>query len=267
VVYGLLIQDVTGAPSPNGAFWSIAVEAQLYVLLPLLLLLVRRRGVALMLFAVTLPVLVVGTLAPSVPVIDLFTRFTPQLAVGFTLGVVAAGIATDGRWHRAPFLWLAVGASLPPLTLIAVMGSTWTIEHYFWVDLSVMPAIALLLAAIGAGQARHVSGVLDVLPLRSLGGFSYSLYLIHAPIVVAVAALVVRPRLGPGVPALWMTLAIAVPLAVVASRLFAAAFDLPFQRHKSWSALHAAAKARLRWLRIGEHRRSGALEEDGNSAT
>ncbi len=39
VVYGLLVQDVTGAPSPNGAFWSIAIEAQLYVLLPLLFLL------------------------------------------------------------------------------------------------------------------------------------------------------------------------------------------------------------------------------------
>ena len=54
-----------------------------------------------------------------------------------------------------PFLWLAVVASLPPLALIAVMGSTWTIEHYFWVDLAVMPAIALLLAAIGAGRARR----------------------------------------------------------------------------------------------------------------
>ncbi|MCM3612805.1 acyltransferase family protein, partial [Planococcus sp. MERTA32b] len=42
VVYGSLLQDVTGAPSPNGAFWSIAIEAQLYVVLPLMLLLVRR---------------------------------------------------------------------------------------------------------------------------------------------------------------------------------------------------------------------------------
>ena len=44
VVYGLLIQDITGAPSPNGAFWSIAIEAQLYVVLPLLLVFVRKRA-------------------------------------------------------------------------------------------------------------------------------------------------------------------------------------------------------------------------------
>src|SRR5262249_27129503 len=30
VVYGLLLQDIFGSPSPNGAFWSIAIEAQLY---------------------------------------------------------------------------------------------------------------------------------------------------------------------------------------------------------------------------------------------
>ena len=42
VVNGLLVQNLVGAPSPNRAFWSIAVEAQLYVLFPLLLLMVRR---------------------------------------------------------------------------------------------------------------------------------------------------------------------------------------------------------------------------------
>ncbi len=267
VVYGLLVQDVTGAPSPNGAFWSIAIEAQLYVLLPLLLLLVRRSGLALMFVVVTVPVLVIGTFAPSVPVIDLFTRFTPQLAVGFTIGVVAAGIARDERWQRLPLLWLAVGAAVPPLALIAAMGSTWTIEHYFWVDLAVLPAMGLLLAAIGAGKAPRVSRTVDVAPIRSLGGFSYSLYLIHAPIVVAVAALVVRPRVGTGVSALLLMLLIALPLALVAARLFAALFDLPFQRHKSWSALRAAAQARLRSWRGGRSRTFGVAEGEGTSAT
>jgi len=262
VIYGLLLQDVTGAPSPNGAFWSIAVEAQLYVLLPVLLVVARKRGLAVALLAVTIPVLVVGTFAPSVPVIALFTRFTPQLAVGFTVGVVAAAIATDARWQRLPFLWLAVGASLPALVLMAVCGPTWTIQHYFWVDLAVMPGLGLLLVAIGRGQARRVSGALGFAPVRSLGGFSYSLYLIHAPIVVAVSALLVRPRFGSGVPALLLTLASAVPLSLVVSRLFAAAFDLPFQRHKSWASLSGAARARVRALTRRFPRRFRASEQD-----
>ncbi len=262
LVFGLLVQDVTGAPSPNGAFWSIAIEAQLYLLLPLVLLLLRQRGPALVLVCVAVPVLAVGTFAPSVPVVDFFTRFTPQLAVGFVLGVLAAGLARSERGRRLPLLLLAVVATVPPLVMIASAGSTWTIEHYFWVDLAVLPAIALLIAAIGAGRARRVSGALDVAPLRSLGGFSYSLYLTHAPVVVAIGALVVLPRTGTGLPALLLMLAVALPLALVAARLFAALFDLPFQRHKSWSALRAAARARL-----GGSRREGApasLEEGGN---
>jgi peptidoglycan/LPS O-acetylase OafA/YrhL len=275
LVYGTLMQDVTGAPSPNGAFWSIAIEAQLYALLPLLLLLMRSRGVAVMVAIVIVPVLIIGTFAPSVSVADIFTRFTPQLAVGFTLGVVAAGLATDVRWQRAPLLWIAVAAAVPPLAVIAVAGSTWTVENYFWVDLALIPAIALLLAAIGAGRAPGLSGLLDVAPLRSLGGFSYSLYLIHAPIVVAVAALIVVPRVGHGTSALLLMLVLAVPLSLVASRLFAGLFDLPFQRHKSWAALLAAAKCRLRWrgsagVDLAKDDTLGVvgdLKEDGNSAT
>ncbi|HVW46552.1 MAG TPA: acyltransferase family protein, partial [Solirubrobacterales bacterium] len=41
LVNGALLQNIVGAPSPNTAFWSIAVEVQLYVLLPVLLLMIR----------------------------------------------------------------------------------------------------------------------------------------------------------------------------------------------------------------------------------
>ena len=44
VVNGLLVQNIVGAPSPNRSFWSMAVEAQLYIAFPLLLLMVRRLG-------------------------------------------------------------------------------------------------------------------------------------------------------------------------------------------------------------------------------
>lgn len=263
IVFGLLLQDVTSAPSPNGAFWSIAVEAQLYVLLPLLLLLLRRRGPALMLATVTLPVLLVGSFS-SAPVVDLFTRFTPQLAVGFTLGVVGAWLATDERCRCLPLLWFAVGAAVPPLAAIVALGSTRTIDHYFWIDLAVMPSIALFLSALAAGRARRVSRGLDVRPLRSLGGFSYSLYLIHAPIVVAISTLIVRPRVGYGVDALLLTLVVGLPLALVASRIFAAFFDLPFQRYQTWSTLKEAVSRRVRLLR-GSRRPS--RDVDGETST
>ena len=45
-VHGTLLQDVVGSQTPNGAFWSIAVEWQIYFLFPLVLLLGRRFGMA-----------------------------------------------------------------------------------------------------------------------------------------------------------------------------------------------------------------------------
>jgi peptidoglycan/LPS O-acetylase OafA/YrhL len=263
VVYGLLLQDVTGAPSPNGAFWSIAIEAQLYVVLPVLFLLVRRSGLLTMLLVVLAPVVLVGSLSGTVAFLDLFTRFTPQLAFGFAMGVWAAGVATHERWRTAPSGWLALAAAVPPVVIIFVQGSVWTVAHFFWIDLAVTPAVALLLAALARGGARPAGAVLDAAPLRRLGAFSYSLYLVHAPVVVAIAELVVIPRTGTGTGALVVMLAVAVPVALLVSRVFAGLFDLPFQRHKSWSTLLAAARLRL----LGRRRRTGDDQAHSEGST
>src|SRR4051794_40211938 len=70
LVNGLLVQNLVGAPSPNRSFWSMAVEAQLYLVFPLLLLMVRRWGAIAMVVAVTLVVTVVGIAGPRTFVIQ-----------------------------------------------------------------------------------------------------------------------------------------------------------------------------------------------------
>ncbi|MFG1825506.1 acyltransferase family protein [Microbispora bryophytorum] len=254
VVYGLLVQDLFGSPSPNGAFWSIAVEAQLYIVFPLMLLVLRRAGAAVLLTVLTVVVALIGLLAPSVPAVDLFMRLTPQFAVLFAIGAVAAGVAAamargvtaHGEAHedaspwpsRLP--WLALAAAAPVVLLIVVRGPGWTVDHYFWVDLAVGPAVGLLLASVAAGRPRPLVRLLDTRALRRLGSFSYSLYLIHAPIVVVVNRMVLAPRLAPGVTMFLATLVLTVPLALLAAWLFASVFELPFQRHRGWGALRAA---------------------------
>jgi peptidoglycan/LPS O-acetylase OafA/YrhL len=249
VVYGLLLQDVFGSPSPNGTFWSIAVEAQLYVVFPVLLLLVRRAGAMVMLAAVTATVATIGLLAPTVPLVGMLMRFVPQFAVLFALGVVAAGVlaASDGSARTRPKPWLGLAglAALPVFALILLKGSVWTVTHYFWIDLAIGPAVALALAGIATGRPAGLARVAEWRPIRSLGSFSYSLYLIHAPLVSIITELIVRPHVSAGLPRFVATLVLAVPATLVAARLFATVFELPFQRHRSWSALRAALRGRL----------------------
>ncbi|MFI6993967.1 acyltransferase family protein [Nonomuraea wenchangensis] len=243
VVYGLLLQDVFGSPSPNGALWSIAVEAQLYFVFPLLLLLVRRLGAWAMAGVVAAVVVAVGVLAAYVPAVGLLMRLTPQFAVLFAAGVLAAAVLRTRT--RVPLHWAAAGAAVPVLVLIVVQGSEWTVARFFWVDLALAPAAGLLLAAIAQGRPRPLVRLLDTRPVRALGSFSYSLYLVHAPIVVAVNHFLVAPLLEPGTGRLLALLAVAAPASVLFAWGFAAAFELPFQRHRSAAALREAVRARL----------------------
>ncbi|WP_199752931.1 acyltransferase [Actinoplanes sp. ATCC 53533] len=227
-VYGLLMQDFLAAPAPNGAFWSIAVEAGLYLVFPFLLLLRRRAGATAMLAAVTVPVMLIGLLRPEVSTTDKTTGYALELAPLFTLGVLAAGIVTArDRIRRLPWCRLAALAAAPVLLLMAVQGSVWTVRHYYWVDLAAGPAIAMLLAAVATRRPAGLVRLLDSGPLRALGGCSFSLYLIHLPIVALISRRIVAPHAGPGLPAFWVTLALAVPICLVAARMFAAAFETP----------------------------------------
>ena len=129
LVNGLLVQNIVGAPSPNTAFWSIAVEVQLYILLPVLLLMIRRRGALAMVAAVTLVVAAVGIVGPHVARLDTFViQSAPELAALFALGIVSAGIVAAGARRSWPWPWLALAAAAPVFATIAWQGSAWTLR-------------------------------------------------------------------------------------------------------------------------------------------
>jgi peptidoglycan/LPS O-acetylase OafA/YrhL len=236
-VNGLLLQDVFVAPSPNRAFWTIAIEAQLYFAFPLLLLLVRRLNGLVMAGAVMAVVLGVGAVLTPYHLI----YYAPDFAALFALGVMAAGVISASRRRQDwPWHWLALAAAVPVLAVIAWRGSVWTLNNLFWVDLLWGPAIACLLAAVATDRPVPLVRLLDTKPLRSLGSFSYSLYLTHAPIVAIVCQLIVGDRVPRGVPSFLLSLAIVLPLTVGFARLFGGVFEIPFQKYRSWPALRDA---------------------------
>ena len=56
-------------------------------------------------------------------------------------------------------------------------------------------------------------------------------------------------RVATGTPAFFVLAAILLPVTVCFARLFAAVFELPFQRHRGWIPLRQAMSARLRQAR------------------
>jgi peptidoglycan/LPS O-acetylase OafA/YrhL len=248
IVYGLLVQDVFSVSSPNRAFWSIAIEAQLYVLLPLLLLLVRRVSARAMVGMVAAIVVTAGLLGPHVPLMNsALVKFTPDLAVLFAVGLLAAGIVSAGERTRSrPWAGYALAAAVPVIALMVVKGSAWVKLNLFWLDLAWAPALGCFLAAVATSRPRFVVRFLNSRMPRSLGACSYSLYLTHAPIVIAVSYGLVLGRVAAGPPAFFVLVAILLPVTVCFARLFAAVFELPFQRHRGWLALRQAMSARLR---------------------
>lgn len=237
LVNGLLVQNLVRTHSPNTAFWSMAVEAQLYLVFPLLLLIVRRRGALIMLASVSLIVVAVEIVGSHVARLNTFVIHSPpDLAALFAVGILTAGIAGAGRARRSwPWPWLALAAVTPVLATIWWQGSVWAHDHLFLVDLALGPAIACLLAGLATGRPAPLVRLLDKSAMRRLGLSSYSLYLTHAPIVVIVYEKIVAGHIDQGVPAFLVTLALAAPLTIAFALVFARLFEIPFlpQRARS----------------------------------
>jgi peptidoglycan/LPS O-acetylase OafA/YrhL len=158
----------------------------------------------------------------------------PQMLPVFAAGIAAAGIvAASGRTRRRPWAALAVASAVPVAVFVLVAGARWTVTHYFWVDLAVTPALTLTVVAVATGRPAAAVRLLSLRPLVRLGSWSYSLYLIHLPIVVAISEVVVTPRLGRGLPAFLATTAIAGALSLAGASVFARIIEFPSRRRRS----------------------------------
>lgn len=244
LVYGLVAQDVFTAPTPNGAFWSIGVEAELYALFPLLLFVRRRWSAVVLVACVTLPVIARGLTAADASPVEGDNWLAPHLAPVFVAGMMGAGVVVaSDRVRRLPWGRFAVLAAMPVLALCVIRGSVWTVHHYFWVDLSIAPAMTMLLAAVATGRPAVLVRLLTARPVRSLGGLSYSLYLVHLPIVMAVIRRVAPHFVPSGLPTFWFTLLLALPVSMLWAWLFSRIFEMPFKRNRSWKSMIALGRS------------------------
>lgn len=192
VVQGQSYADLFGAdPSTLLHFWSLAVEQQVYLVYPLVMLglvvLARRRS------WVT-PVVLAGlALASALALVltsdrDLAYYGTHTRAAEFLVGALLATVPSG--WLAAPGVrrplvvagWLALGG-LGVLVVTTQQQADWLYAGGFSV-LGVVWSV-LLAGALASGSLRSA---LSWQPLVAVGAVSYGLYLFHWPVFLALDA-------------------------------------------------------------------------------
>lgn len=209
--------------------WSLAVEEQFYIGLPILLILLHRY--------------VKGWLKPTLVVCTI---------VSFALCVWIQGLRPSATFFLSPFRawelllggWLAVGVVpairsarmrlvVSAVALLLLLWSLWWIKAGpafpgWQAALPVLATAALLHA--GAQGSSPVQRLLSLRPLVFVGLISYSLYLWHWPLAVFVRYRNAMAPLAPGEG--WGLLVVAVLLAAASYHWV----ETPFRHRKSSTA-------------------------------
>ncbi len=180
----------------NPPLWSVGLEWQIYFLLPALLLpLWRRAGV----FGLVVAAYALGVAPHFLLPRSINLDWTCPWYVGvFALGMAGAIIASAQTGMRtyavrnAPW-GIISGLLFAALAVLAIVHTDWLCGTAFlWATdlLAGCATVALILHCARAAQVAHVTGhragvltLLEAPKLLRLGGFSYSLYLVHGPVV------------------------------------------------------------------------------------
>ena len=164
--------------------WSLAVEMQFYLVWPLAYCIFRRFSLRLQ------GLVLVATIIVSFSTAMVFQQPDPDLTF-FTLPTrlwqFALGALAANPWTLTQLKQLPIGNPLVQLaSLAAIIGTTFLInEQMSWpAPWAMIPSIATLLLIVGGEKNSGTTGsLLSTKPMEWLGEISYSLYLIHWPIV------------------------------------------------------------------------------------
>ncbi|MBA3921944.1 MAG: acyltransferase [Nostocaceae cyanobacterium] len=234
-VYFLLIQNfVSDINKIDGPTWTVAVEWQIYFVFAIFLIPIWRSfGLFYTVAIASLVGLTLTYLMGSES-----SHASPWFLGLFALGMAAAEINFSPKpsliWLKSSLPWgvlAAVFACLGFLTewlrFASVPGLPEWIVHYC---LAVGTGCFLIYCTNFLTNGKALPQSLKFLESRwvvTLGMFSYSLYIIHAPVVWLVHQLLLYQKLSPTLMAVkWFVYA--VPLSLLIAYLFHLIFERPF---------------------------------------
>jgi len=202
----------------NGVLWSIAIEAQLYVVFPAIVRGLNRIGRTVVLCAATIAAVAALNLFSEAS--KLYVWYLPL----FVTGMVAAHLAYRPhlRYGVVPGLALVLGGVLS----LAGIRSCIQGVHLPAQDGLFGVATACALYAMTVMPQLLMARALSARLLTFVGGFSYSLYLMHHPIEQAMFWL--KPVSVHGKYALLYQFGVSLPVVMIGTWLFSLVFEKPF---------------------------------------
>jgi peptidoglycan/LPS O-acetylase OafA/YrhL len=220
----------------NGPMWSIALECQIYVVFALLLVPIWRRFGPFAQLAVALAI----GLAPHFLLHGFLDGTSPWLLGLFGMGVVAAQF-TARAVVTVPWRWISVVAAVLAVIAVVLHGEG-TPDGAFWgADLIVGAAVAAFFVASSGIRAPLAAQALALRPIVILGAFSYSLYLLHGPVVELAGAALLRAHAGSVVAA--VVYGLLIPLMLAAAYGFYLVCERPFLSPALRAAIEAETTA------------------------
>lgn len=232
--------ESTGS-NTNHVLWSVGKEAKIYLIFPMLLFLWPRLGK----YATFALLIVTSVILPVVaPTTEAWMSHYCGL---FGMGMLAADVRLDEN-----SLALKIAKRALWVLLAAVGISSWLIpkEVYFSCVISLQLGVglgaAILLCIMKNGHYPKLRAALSYRWLATVGLASYSLYLIHAPLLQLFTKYFSHPFVKHVLNPSWklapifeyvLFLVIAVPLMTLISIGFAYVFEGSYFR-KGWTALN-----------------------------
>ena len=200
----------------NGVAWSLEVEVQFYVLVPLLALLFAISATRVRRAVIVTLMLVSGLLSNKLySSLHLHASIAYYLAFFLTGFLVCDLYITRGEWKKT-FLWDVLAVGLWPL--VWYMGRNF--GHV------ALPFIIVLLY-LGAFRGRICSAVFSNRAITDIGGMCYSIYLFHFLVIYGVKHLTAPLHIGQN---FWVYYAIQSAMILPVVMLFCGAFFLLIER-------------------------------------
>ena len=248
LVHALLFQNFTDASERigNGVFWTLALEEQLYALYFLLLAVRRRFGWGPALTMVVTTTLVWRSLPLIAPMPAHWNDLGPARWVEWTLGALAVemffGHARLSRiWHS----WITVAGLTALAVAINVESAVKAVPILsLATDLAFGLAFFAMVLALVRTERASTPATNRRYPLTFIGTFSYSIYLVHLPLINGAKHLLVRVGVEPSPLATGLVLGSSAVATLVGAYVFHVIFERPAILASRRSGRREAAPAR-----------------------